>query len=1126
MDSLSREIVTWAKRAARASNRQALSALDFLCGVYAVIHERGKVPPELEDILGKAPTWDDSIVELFGKAKTIQETDERFPLDGTLQRVVEKTFYAKRDLPAPLLLRNLLAEKSDPAVADWLRRNRQGTPESETALLRFLSELSDKSARLERLLLQEVLGQEAAVGMLVQAYWEAALTRKKDGPRGIFTFLGPPGVGKTLLAETFARALAELESNAYAFRRFDMGSYAGHQNFEQLFGAEEYYKGGQPGTLTGFANENPRAVILLDEIEKAHDTTLTALLSVFDKGEGYDKFLKTNVSFRECFFILTTNLGQEFFSELNVAGIVHSGGAARALVLDILSSAKRRRESAELEAVPALPPELVSRIAKGGVVFFRPLSTSSYLTLIRKAIGRSRSEAGQAANLPFPEILLEEDVGFLFLLSLLPSFDARQVVARSEAWASELVRQAFEQCREELASAQPEMFTVDACLDDEARSWLENRFKNLELQTVLVDDDDYLVSHLENLSAPFNGRVHRVANERDALETVHRRGADVVLLDLSIDQPSDSANVAPALSLLRSLRSRFPEVPVWLFSENPKAREGFERVVDQVLKQGGARGFIPCGYHREGGTLEESFLSVVREHVILDAARDKLLRRFRREHKAVSFGLSFRFDAARGAVEVALGQVREGLVVSLADQTAAIKFSGVPTERLASVVGLDRAKRRLQQVISWLRDPSALAAFGASPPRGFLLAGPPGTGKTLLAKAVAGEAGLPFLALSASELKSKWYGESEQRIRELFTRAREYAPTIVFIDEIDSIGRRRDLDVGKEVTGVLQQLLASMDGLGATSRPIFVLAATNHPEVLDPALLRPGRFDEVIPIDLPNRQARQDFFDRRLAPVPREGEVDVDKLVQQTAGLTPAALDRIVREAIYAAAARGSSAVSQKDLENAVHLVRFGAPSESVELLPEERRRVAYHEAGHAVAHLELFPERLVDYVTILPRADRALGFVAFAVEEDRHLLTRREVEGRLVVALAGRQGELLGSGGKLEELSAGAADDLEQATALAWRAVAAWGFDPELGAVSVAGLPLEARGRVLEIAPTRVREWLAAAQAKAERIITTHSQLVCTLADQLLEKESLEWEELRTVLAPLLPPGGVAPAV
>jgi len=432
----------------------------------------------------------------------------------------------------------------------------------------------------------------------------------------------------------------------------------------------------------------------------------------------------------------------------------------------------------------------------------------------------------------------------------------------------------------------------------------------------------------------------------------------------------------------------------------------------------------------------------------------------------------------------------------------------------ADVAGCEEAKQELREIIEFLKDPKKFQRLGGKIPRGVLIIGPPGTGKTLLAKAVAGEAGVPFLALSAGELMSKWVGESEQRIRELFSRARRYAPAIVFLDEIDAIAMSREHVVFEQAhsRGPLNQLLASLDGFSGRDRPVFVLAATNHADRLDRALLRPGRFDEVIPIDLPNASARRAFFERRWP-----GDTDqkaLERLVRGTAGCTPAQLDRIYREACYAAALASRTAINGDDLEQARRIVLFGAPDQDAPVNEAERRLTAYHEAGHVLAKHLCFPSTRHDLVSILPREDGSLGFAAAEQDETKRSLTRDDIRNRLVVLVAGREAERLCAGND-GEVTTGASHDLKAATHLAYLAVTEWGLDSEFGMISINGIPRLCRpvGDLESLAARRALAWIAEAEERCRDLLARNRACLDALVRELVRLDSLDHEQILQIL-------------
>lgn len=435
------------------------------------------------------------------------------------------------------------------------------------------------------------------------------------------------------------------------------------------------------------------------------------------------------------------------------------------------------------------------------------------------------------------------------------------------------------------------------------------------------------------------------------------------------------------------------------------------------------------------------------------------------------------------------------------------------------VAGLDAAKRDLREVVAFLEDPARFEALGGKMPRGILLAGPPGTGKTLLARAVAGEAGVPFFSLSGSEFIEMFVGVGAARVRSLFESARKVAPAILFIDEIDAVGRSRGTGLGgghDEREQTLNQLLAEMDGFARDER-VVVLAATNRPDVLDPALLRPGRFDRRVMAGLPEVAARRAILGVHTRKVPLDPDVDLDRWARATPGLSGADLANVVNEAVWAAFRRGSELIADVDMAAGLDKFILGEPREG-RLHPDEKHRVAVHEAGHAlVAHID---GTAVMRMSILPRG-MALGITQPLPEEDKHLQTKSELLARLRMLMGGYAAE----GAVLGEVSSGAEDDLKRATQLALRMVGQMGMSdrigpmfyeharehPFLGArIATEGGVSDASIHILEEeAGTMLRQALAAAEA----VVVEERERLDRLVDALMRDETLERDALRTLL-------------
>ncbi|GBD20880.1 ATP-dependent zinc metalloprotease FtsH [bacterium HR28] len=444
-----------------------------------------------------------------------------------------------------------------------------------------------------------------------------------------------------------------------------------------------------------------------------------------------------------------------------------------------------------------------------------------------------------------------------------------------------------------------------------------------------------------------------------------------------------------------------------------------------------------------------------------------------------------------------------------------------PQVTFADVAGEEEAKAELAQVVDFLKNPAKYHRIGARLPRGVLLVGPPGTGKTLLARAVAGEAGVPFFSVSASEFVEMFVGVGASRVRDLFERAKAQAPAIVFIDELDAVGRQRfaGLGVGNdEREQTLNQLLVEMDGFEAHT-DVVVIAATNRPDVLDPALLRPGRFDRQVMVGLPDKRGRAAILRIHSRGIPIAPDVDLDALAAATPGFSGADLANLVNEAALVAARRGKQVVDRSDFEEALDKVLLGT-TRSLLMSEEERRLVAYHEAGHAVVAYFTPGSDPLRKISIVPRG-RALGVTVQAPEEDRFNYTRSQLLGRLAVLLGGRAAEQL----VFHEVSTGAQNDLKEATQLARRMVGLWGMSEELGPVYLGlGEQHVFLGReivqdhsigtsTLDRADQAVRRLLDEAMARAERVLREHRAELDRLAELLIAEETVGPEKIREVL-------------
>jgi cell division protease FtsH len=473
-------------------------------------------------------------------------------------------------------------------------------------------------------------------------------------------------------------------------------------------------------------------------------------------------------------------------------------------------------------------------------------------------------------------------------------------------------------------------------------------------------------------------------------------------------------------------------------------------------------------------------------------------------------------------------------VFSMGKSRARLYEKGKEATTFDDVAGQEGAKRELQEVVEFLKYPERFSRLGGEIPKGILLVGPPGTGKTLMARAVAGEAEVPFFHVSGSDFMEMLVGVGASRVRDLFKEAKESAPAIVFVDELDSVGRRRGAGLGgghDEREQTLNQMLSEMDGFEA-NQGVVVLAATNRPDILDPALLRPGRFDRQVMVDLPTRDAREAILAIHARRKPLAPDVSLGEIAGGTPGFSGADLRNLLNEAALLAARLNKDRIEKADIDQARDKILMGLEREGLALTEEERRLLAYHEAGHAVVAAKVPNSDPVHKVTIIPRG-RAMGVTQQMPERDRYIHDRRYLEDRLAVLMGGRAAEEL----VLDTETSGAEDDLRQASQLARRMVVSWGMSDRFGRLALAGSQQEvflgqelAQRREYSEATARevdveVRAILETAFERATTILTENRDGLDRLADALLKEEDVGGERVLALLDATAPKPADDPA-
>ena len=461
-------------------------------------------------------------------------------------------------------------------------------------------------------------------------------------------------------------------------------------------------------------------------------------------------------------------------------------------------------------------------------------------------------------------------------------------------------------------------------------------------------------------------------------------------------------------------------------------------------------------------------------------------------------------------------------IFSFGKSKARLLTGSRPKVTFADVAGCDEAKQELQEIIEFLREPGKFQKLGGKIPKGALLLGPPGTGKTLLARAVAGEAQVPFFSMSGSDFVEMFVGVGASRVRDLFDQGKRNAPCIIFIDEIDAVGRHRGAGLGgghDEREQTLNQLLVEMDGF-ESNEGVILIAATNRPDVLDPALLRPGRFDRQIIVDQPDVKGREGILRVHTKKIKVADDVDLRVIARGTPGMSGADLANLVNEAALLAARRDRTAVMMNDFEDAKDKVMMGTERRSLVITPEEKKTTAYHEAGHALVAKLIPGSDPVHKVTIIPRG-MALGLTHYLPIDERHTLSKEYLETRLVHMMGGRVAEKL----KFNQLTTGAGNDLEQATTLARKMVCDWGMSEKLGPLSFGKKDDEifigrdwARKRdyseaiAVEI-DNEIKRIVLTAEKNATELLTANTKKLDVLAKALLDKEILDGQEIDVIL-------------
>ena len=1029
-----------------------------------------------------------------------------------------------------------------------------------------ITELVGNLRILRTELLSRVFGQDHAIHAFVEGLYNAEVTAVADAsrnrPAALFVFAGPPGVGKTYLAELTASILRR------PFKRFDMTGYTDHQQHNQLVGFAPSYQAAHPGQLTGFVEKNPNAFLLFDEIEKAHLNTIQLFYQILDAGRLEDKYYEKDASFRDTIIIFTTNAGRSLYDNPNRIGISAANSSYHKRT--ILSALEN--EKSATTGQPVFPQAICSRIAQGYPLMFNHLSINELERISAAELLRTE---GLLQRQYFKDFSHDSLLPICLVLHEGGRVDARQLRSETEKFVkSELFKYCSLYEQASLENAFKEIDKIHFSLeigaentDAEIHALFEPPYKAKVLLLANTSFTELCRQHITQMEW-FNA-----STTEEAISILSTEDIDIVLLDLWIRRDTGEADDMSYISktmnqgydfvplsahaldegrkILEKIHERLPDIPIYLLSfgrpeEEPKKGQGAKdyeaaltvsfdatqnfrketdigepqhKAIDDELflacvRAGGARGLVATDFASSSGTGWETrrdrFIETLTE-INLRLYREKRGRSFAQERKALLFDTAVDVDKAGRKLTIRSRNFRLVRAIEASDAGELVDEIRRPSTRFEDVIGAKSAKESLQFVIDWLKNPKTYAAMGVRPPKGILLGGPPGTGKTMLARAVAGESNCAFLETSATSFVTIWQGSGPQNVRNLFERARRYAPAIVFIDEIDAIGKERvgGAGAGRAEEETLNALLTEMDGFSApTSQPVILLAATNMAEQLDTALKR--RFDRVIEVDRPDRAARQKYLEKTLLERQKNKVTQkvMERIATQSAGMTIAELERIIHEASVMAAQRLAE-ITDEIIEEAFEKIRMGEATSTPDT--ETLRRIARHEAGHAF--LQWLGGKPPLQVTIVGRG-HAGGYVEKESDEERLIYTKGELEQSIRVSMGGRAAEILYYGAE-EGLSTGVASDLQHATGLAQRMVREFGMAGDFGQLVLDNRHLFDGPMAIKV--NKAAERIISRQLEiAVEQLGEHREYLDNLSEKLLEKNRLTREDL----AEILPPG------
>ena len=984
------------------------------------------------------------------------------------------------------------------------RRTRKEREESEPEDPRKdIEALSKRVSRIREQLSRLVFGQEYAIETVTAGYFQAEMNRRTDRdrtrPAGTFVFAGPPGVGKTFLVKNIVNIL-EMQK---AFMPFDMSAYADPNAHMELIGYDDNYQKPKEGLLTKFVKEHPKCILLFDEIEKAHSNVIHLFLQILEEGILTDKKTQERVSFKDAMIFFTTNLGRELYDAPDAHNF---SGVSGKVIMKAL-----QREVNPYTRQPYFPAAICSRLALGSVVMFNHMSANSLCRIIETTIGKKAENYEKTYQF---KTELDRNVFTALLFAEGGTVDARTLRGHAETFFDkemlELVRLlSSEEHGGDLSKLERIRFEIELPADEEKPEAKEIAalFKTGERHNILVYSSPETVRRCAQCCQSAN--IIGVEDVDSVKSTLSSKNVGFAVIDLLYGTHGERRflNIEDMESTARDIfwyiREKYADLPIYILQHPDRLLSKEEQ---SSYLEAGVQGFLTM---EEDG---EAFSAKV-EDICEELYQRANMRKLACANKLIDFESGQWVSDDGTEAVITLFDFELSTAVDAEDTQNIMSNVSRPDVNFDDVIGAENAKEELRFFIEYLKDPKKLMESGLRPPRGVLLYGPPGTGKTMLAKAVASAAGVTFISAEGNQFIKRYLGEGKDSLHELFSVARKYAPSILFIDEFEVIAKERKGGDHSASNGedVLTALLTEMDGFNTDiKRPVFVLAATNFDvtpgtdKSLDQALLR--RFDSKIFVDLPSKEERIRFMKKKRDDSPAFAISDekINNIALRSTGMSLSDLGSIMEQSLRTAIRKAEKKVTDQVLDEAFETFIGG---EEKAWSASQLERTARHEAGHAF--LCWHGGETPSYVTIVARGDHG-GYMQYGGNEDKHVYTKEELLARIRTALGGRAAELVYYG-KEDGVTTGAGADLQSATGTAKHIICSYGMDDSFG---LAVIPPQAAeyGELSVEVRTAVNKILEEQLKESVEILKENLAAVDALVARLLSDNHLTGDEIKSI--------------